>query len=262
MDRLPWRDHVYKILFMSMNEVKSAKRVFEILRYFAATRVPASLSQIATALGYPKSSCLALLETLESEGYAYQVVGGYYLTRRWLNEASIVAEHDYLVLGVRPMLERLCDELNETVILAQLAVDKVVYLDVVEPDRILRFSARPGQFKPLHASASGRALLGIMAAPERLALIRQLKLTAHTPHTPTGIRPLQQQIEEGIARGWQVNLGEYQADTLSVAAPLIMHGAHLALVVGAPMSRALNQTDLIGSTLAHAAQALASPPSA
>ena len=49
---------------MSTNDVKSARRVLDILQFFAATRAPATLSQIVAGLGIPKSSCLALLDTL------------------------------------------------------------------------------------------------------------------------------------------------------------------------------------------------------
>ncbi|MEO5671559.1 MAG: helix-turn-helix domain-containing protein, partial [Ramlibacter sp.] len=142
-----------------MNDVKSAKRVLEILRFFAEAKEPASLARISSALNFPKSSCLALMETLVAEGYAYQTDGRYYLTGRWQREADIVARHDRLALRCRPTLQRLSDDVGETVLLAQLAHDQVVYLDVIEADHVLRFTASVGQRKPLHASASGRALL-------------------------------------------------------------------------------------------------------
>ena len=79
-----------KLAAMNKNDVKSAKRVLQILHFFAERRSPATLSEISTALGFPKSSALGLLETLESEGYAHQSANGYYLTRRWLMEAQSV----------------------------------------------------------------------------------------------------------------------------------------------------------------------------
>ena len=58
-----------------MNDVKSAKRVLDILRFFSEERAPASLARLSSALAFPKSSCLALMETLVAEGYAYQSDG-------------------------------------------------------------------------------------------------------------------------------------------------------------------------------------------
>ena len=243
-------------MFTLMNEVKSAKRVLEILQFFAASQAPASMSQIAGALGFPKSSCLALLDTLEADGYAYQTAGGYYLTRRWLSEARAVAEHDPLVARIHPTLERLRDELGETLILAGLAGDQVIYLDVAEAGSVVRFSAAVGQRKPVYASASGRALLSTLPQPQQRSLLQQLTFKAFTDATPASAEAVLQAIERGARRGWHLNDSEHQRDTLSIAAPLQVHDDPLALVVGAPAGRAQARVEAIGATLAAAARDL------
>lgn len=241
---------------MSSSDVKSAKRVLDILQFFAGTRAPATLSQISSALGIPKSSCLALLETLEGDGYAHETAGRYYLTRRWLYEAQIVAAHDQLTSRIRPTLEALRDELGETLILAQRSGEHAVYLDVAEPERIVRFTARVGQLKPLHASASGRALLAAMEPAERGTLVARLTLERHTDQTLQTAEQLMQRIQAEARQGWHVNRAEHQADTLSVAAALVLHGTPLALVVGAPLGRSAAQADAIGLALAAASREL------
>ena len=235
---------------MSVNEVKSAKRVLEIVQFFAEERSPATLSQLAAALGFPKSSCLALLETLEADGWAYQIGGRYYLTRRWLNESRVIAEHDPFTATIRPVLEELQAELGETLILAHRLGDRVVYLEVSEPARVVRFSARVGETKPLHAAASGRALLGAMDVEARREIASRLTFKRYTEATLANATALLDKVEQEAARGWHVNFGEHQADTLSVAAPLVMYGEPFALVVGAPMFRAGAAADRIGQTLA------------
>lgn len=242
---------------MSTSDVKSAKRVLDILQFFAGTRAPATLSQIASALDIPKSSCLALLETLKGDGYAHETSGRYYLTRRWLYEAQIIAAHDQLTSRIRPTLEALRDELGETLILAQRSNVHAVYLDVAEPDRVVRFTARVGQLKPLHASASGRALLGTMDPAERSALVARLALTRHTDQTLQTPEELLQRIQHEARQGWHVNFAEHQADTLSVAAALVLYGTPLALVVGAPLERSAAKADAIGQALAGACRDLA-----
>lgn len=242
---------------MSANDVKSAKRVLDILQFFAGTRTPATLSQVASALAIPKSSCLALLETLEGDGYAHEIAGRYYLTRRWLHEAQIVAAHDHLTLRIRPTLEALRDSLGETLILAQRSGEHAVYLDVAEPERIVRFTARVGQLKPLHASASGRALLGAMEPADCQALVARLTLQRYTDQTLQTHAQLLQRVQAESRQGWHVNLAEHQADTLSVAAPLVLYGTPMALVVGAPLDRAASKADALGQILAAASQDLA-----
>ena len=243
---------------MSMNEVKSAKRVLDILRFFACTQAPASLSQISAALGFPKSSCLALMDTLESDGFAYQAAGRYYLTRRWLNEAQRVAQHEQVTAQVRPILEDLQRQVLETLILARISGDLVLYLDAVEASQTVRFAAHPGQTKPLHASASGRSLLGLMPIAERQELVSRLKLDSYTNRTLTDPEKLLDIIEEGCRRSWHVNVGEHQADTLSIASAVDLHGTAYSLVVGAPLGRAIDRISEIGQTLATASRGLSS----
>ena len=49
--------------------VKSARRVFEILEFFAMTRRPCRALDIAASLMYPASSTAALLKTMTHRGY-------------------------------------------------------------------------------------------------------------------------------------------------------------------------------------------------
>jgi len=245
---------------MSLNEVKSARRVLDILRFFAEEKSPASLARIATALEFPKSSCLSLLETLSQEGYAYQANGRYYLTGRWLRDARMIADHDDLAARCRPVLEALHAEVNETVILAALARTSVVYLDVIEADRTLRFSAHVGQHKPLHVGASSRALLSTLPEPQREKRVRALKYERFTETTPKSAAEMLALIAAGKKRGWHVAIGEYQPDTVSIGAPAIVDGEALAFVIGAPVSRVKSKIARLGAALARAAARFSNGP--
>lgn len=241
---------------MNMNagksEVKSAKRVLEILRFFVAEKAPASLAHIASSLQIPKSSCLALLDTLEQEGYAYLVKGRYYLTGRWQQEAQIVSENDRLVNRLHPVLEEVQLALGETVILAKRDKTKVIYLDVVEGQQDVRYTAKIGGNKPLHSSSSGRALLSALSDDEIKEIAGTLVYQSQSNKAPRTPKALIKKIEVGRKLGWHVNMGEYQPDTLSVAVPLVLHGYVLALVVGAPMSRCAHKVNVMGALLAKA----------
>jgi IclR family transcriptional regulator, acetate operon repressor len=244
-----------------MNDVKSARRVLEILRFFAEEKAPAPLARVATALGLPKSSCLGLLETLVTEGYAYQTDGRYYLTARWFRESELVARHDRIAPRCRPGLQRVGEQLGETVILAQLSQKKVVYLDVIEAAHVLRFSAFIGQRKPIHASASGRALLGALPAAEADRIAQGLDYTRFTSTTVRTPGVLLKEVQAGQKRGWHLNIGEHQEGTVSIAVAFVLDGAPLALVVGAPRSRAEGaRADALGKALKQAASAMGESP--
>ena len=151
-----------RLTFAARGPVKSAQRVLEILDYFASTRAPATLSALSSALELPKSSCLALIATLHVSGYLYEVKPGvgYYPTRRWLDRATGITASDPLATKMRPVMLALSEETGETIILGKRAGDRVIYIEVVESSQTLRYAAVAGQFKPLHGTASGKALLG------------------------------------------------------------------------------------------------------
>ena len=54
---------------MSLNGVKSASRVLDLLEIFAAAPSPLGVSELARRLSIPKSSVSALLRTLLLRGY-------------------------------------------------------------------------------------------------------------------------------------------------------------------------------------------------
>src|SRR6185436_164156 len=91
--------------------VKSALRVLTILEYFAAARKPATLSQMSRQLELPKSSCLALLDTLLQSGYLCWLGkdGGYYPTRRWLDLAEVITRSDTILALTAPALAAICE---------------------------------------------------------------------------------------------------------------------------------------------------------
>jgi IclR family transcriptional regulator, acetate operon repressor len=239
--------------------VKSALRTLQILEIFAEQRRPLTLGELARHMETPKSSCLALLGTLAERGYLYRVGldGAYYPTRRWLDNASQVAEHDTVAAEVKLSLRRLRDATGETAIDAVLVGDRSVYLDVVESIELVRFTARAGDSKPLHASASGRAQLGVLEPAEREAVMRKLTLERITARTRVTPKALAQTVQEESTRGWSANYGEFRPDVISIASGLRLGATVHSLVVAAPYQRVEKKVDKIGQAVRAEALALA-----
>lgn len=241
------------------SSVKSALRTLQILEIFSDAKQPLVLSELARRMDAPKSSCLALLETLTERGYLYRSgSGSYYPTGRWLGHARRIAEHDPVAAQVHASLERLRDRIGETAIDAVLAGDQSIYLDVVESTELIRFSARIGDVKPLHISASGRALLGTLDEAACLEVVGRLSFG--TTPARTGARGKAQKLARTVAeekqRGWSANIGEHRPDVISVAAGLDINGTAHALVIAGPFNRVIERVDDIGATLQREAQRL------
>ena len=80
--------------------------------------------------------------------------------------------------GRVPLLEKLRDESQETVIFGKRQADAVVYLQVVPGPHSIRYSASPGEIKPLHSSAIGKSILGSLKDGELRKLLEELPLPA------------------------------------------------------------------------------------
>lgn len=235
-----------------MKVVRSVRRVLSIFELFAGQRKPATLSTVARALELPKSSCLALLKTLEAGGYLYEVAprAGYYPTRKWLDTARLISEADPMAARLRPALEALHARTGETVVLARRSEGQVVYIDVViESAANIRYSAQPGRLMPIHATASGKALLGNMSEPERKRLLDSIALPSLTPETTTDKHALEVELAAGEARGWHTTLNETEPNVTGLAAVVEMAGEPYALVIAGPAYRLEPRLDELGAIL-------------
>lgn len=231
--------------------VKSAQRLIDILDHFAVTRTPETLSALASRLGLPKSSCFALLRTLETNGYLYEVTPkiGYYPTRRWFDRGRVIAESDPLIEKVKPLMEKLSEETRETLIFGKRFGHQVMYIDALEWPQTLRYTAAAGQFKPLHCTASGKAILAGMNPTERNALLDDYEFQKITPRTIMQRGALEKELLAGIKRGWHISRGENEPDTTAVAVPIVVASDVFVLAVGGVRSRIERKAAKIGDML-------------
>jgi len=129
-----------------------------------------------------------------------------------------------------------------------------MYIDVVEWPQTLRYTAAAGQFKPLHGTASGKAILAGMKPDERDALLKRYKFQKLTPRTIMNKALLETEIQTGIRRGWHVSRGENEPDTIAVAVPVVTANDVFVLVVAGIKTRMERKIAHIGAKLRDAMQ--------
>lgn len=141
--------------------VKSALRAVQLLEALAVRAgVPARLRELADDLDAPRSSVHALLRTMTSAGWVRTDATGtlYTLGIRALLVGAAFLEADSYVRLVRPVLADLRDELNETVHLARMDGDHIVYLITQESGREPRRISRVGRWLPASVTSLGKAI--------------------------------------------------------------------------------------------------------
>ena len=219
--------------------VKTAARTLQLFESFAEAQMPLSLTELAKRIDTPISSCHALVRTLQSLGYVYVLERRkrVFPTKRLLQVAEAIAAHDPLLETVTPVLLDLRDALGETVILGKRQGDGVVYLEVIEGTHTVRYAARPGDAKPLHSSAIGKAMLGEVAAECLDGLLDRLSLCAVTGRTITDRARLREDIALGQDRGYFITRGENVDDVVAIAIAREVYGEALGLAIAGPTGR-------------------------
>jgi DNA-binding IclR family transcriptional regulator len=232
-----------------------------VLRHIARAAAPVTLADLTAAVGLPKPTAYRLAALLEVS----ELIRKDPLTRRYNVGPGLVELGFHAIRNApshrnrRLLLERLSEKLNETVNLAILAGDEVMYLDRVEASWPLRMDFKPGSRVPVHCTANGKLLLAYAPPAVRARLLRSIELTPFTAHTITSWPPLLAQLREIHCRGYSEDNEEFLAGVSCLAVPVRNQGGKVVagLAVSAPLARfSLERARLHLADLRTAADAL------
>jgi DNA-binding IclR family transcriptional regulator len=220
-------------------DVKTAGRTVDLFEAFAKLRRPASLSELAAAIGMPLSSCSNLVRTIQARGYLYVLRdrGPFYPTARLLEVARVIAANDPILLRVADHLVALSEACDETVVIGTIRGKEVIYIDVVESKQAIRYSARPGSIRPVHANSIGKAVLSRMDNLTRADLLKRLSYKKLTPKTILSAEELEGDIRSATRRGWFSNARESVDDLAAVAMPVTINGGTFGISIAGPAAR-------------------------
>jgi DNA-binding IclR family transcriptional regulator len=221
--------------------VKSARRALEILEQLTRDPRPVGFAELADELGYPRSSLHGLLATLTDMGWVEldERTRTYGLgLRAWEAGRAYLHGRD-LVERARPYMERVRDELDETVQLAVLDGPEVVYVGRVDGSHRLVTSYTVGGRVTAHASAGGKALLSLLDPEELERRFGGVRLERYTPQTITNARQFRAELAETRRRGYGVDAEEYTVGVRCIAMPVFDHEGEpvAALSVSVPTVR-------------------------
>jgi DNA-binding IclR family transcriptional regulator len=221
---------------MSIAVVEKTFQVLEALVRFGEA-VP--LVRVSAEAELPKPTAYRILQSLAGLGYVAQEEGtGHYFATDRL--AGLASRDPFLTLKqlALPMMEQLHTRFDETVNLGVLRGQKVVYAQVLETTRDLRWVVRPGRSDYFYCTALGRAIVAFLPEKQGESLLVKTKFERVGAKTVTDRKKLAAILDEARRRGWAAEEEEAAGGVACMAFSLAGWGApQAAISVSIPVSR-------------------------
>jgi IclR family acetate operon transcriptional repressor len=205
------------------NILKVVAKTFRVIEVVAQHSDGIQLGELARKCEKaPKATVFRILHTLKALGYVQQdeASGAYRLTQElvWLGRSET---RDSLIRAARPHLERLRAQFEQTVGLAVLDKDQLLYIEILEGLRSIRMNATVNTYAPLHCTSLGKAILSKLDAEEMARVLGRKPPAKFTSKTITSIALLERHLAEVRAQGYAVDDEETEEGARCVGAAII-----------------------------------------
>lgn len=208
------------------SEVPALRRGLAVLRLLATKAGPVTAGAVARELSLPRSTTYHLLAELTAAGFVTHLPEErrYGLGLATFELGSAYLRHDPLERLARPVLRALLSRTGQTAHLGVLHGSETLYLLREQPPHPhATVVTDVGVRLPAQLPASGRAMLGLLPAPQVRALFPG-RFVSRTDRGPAHLPALRRLLAAERRRGWAVEDGYVTAGFASVAAPVLDHG--------------------------------------
>jgi IclR family transcriptional regulator, pca regulon regulatory protein len=217
--------------------VESLAKGLRILSLFDEKRPSWRVSDLAAAAGLPMPTVYRAVMTLAAEGYLDPLPdGGYRPGARTLTLGTAALRSLDLVAIAAPKLQQLAERSGETVNLAVLAGDRVLYLIRLRNSDLVTANIQVGSTLPAVHTSIGKLLLAYLDEAELAARITDASFSANAgPNAKLSLAELRDELRTVRAQGWSMQDEELAHGLRSVAAPIsgpdgrVLAGVNLAV---------------------------------
>ena len=198
------------------------EKAMGLLNIVSARRAPMTFSDLLRASALPRATLHRSLGTLVREGLLRHdpYTKTFQLGFRLLELAHEVWSDFDLRVAAQDELVRLRDAVGESVHLAVLDGSHMVVVASERAARDARIVSEVGERLPVHATAAGKAVAAHLDPARQAALVDALALEAFTPRTLAAAGRLRGDLDLTRTRGYALEEGEHDPDTLGIAAPV------------------------------------------
>jgi DNA-binding IclR family transcriptional regulator len=213
--------------------VNALARGIAILRYLAAKEEPVGVVQIARDLRINVSTCFNLLRTLAHERLVVfdPATKKYVPGLGQLELARSVLKQGGYVRLVHPRLERIAGNYSVSVMLWQLiSLSRALLVDLAESPTPVRVHISVGQRLPSLIGALGRCFAAHLGLPKDRVRTMFKELRWQNPPT---FKQYWSEVEEARRDGFAFDIGRYNTNFATVAAPILGPDGRAAMAISA-----------------------------
>ena len=205
-----------------MSNVQSLERALTLLNVLSEYPDGIQITRLSEQVGLSKSTTHRLLSTLlhmnyvvkdeETEKYklGFQLI---YLSRNILNSIDVIQI-------AKPFLEKLSQDVNETIHLCIDDKGEVMYIDKIESNQTIRMFSRIGSRAPMYCTGVGKVLLSGMTEEAYQKTVSGMDFIARTPKTITSLEALAQEVATVKKQGYALDNIENEEGIRCIAAPI------------------------------------------
>jgi len=179
--------------------------------------------ELAARSGLPASSVHRLLGVLQEIGMVHQnEEDRYEIGLEFYRMAWRCSDHRSLKTIAQPVLAGLMERTGESALLGILDEDRLemLFAICVESPHPVRYIVELNKWIPIHAGASGLAILAYLTPDQRAAVVRSTNLAPLTKRTITDPEQLEAELARIRERGYAVSQGQRIDGACAVCAPI------------------------------------------
>lgn len=162
-----------------------------------------SLKILAAETALHPSTAFRILSSLIEVGFVERDSAGHYFIGRKISKLANSARRSVDIREeALPIMEKLRDEIGETVNLTVREGDEVIYIERATPNRMMRVEQVIGSRAPLHVTAVGKLMLNELGNDFIQAYSKRTGLKSYTQQTLSSIKDLKEDLHLSSERGF------------------------------------------------------------
>ena len=202
--------------------LKTVVKTFKVIELMCENRYECTLTELAKNLQFSLGTIQRITGTLLKLGYIQRESHSknLRLTSKWLRIGFASLNQLNLRKIAISYLKKLNEKTNETVSLAVLDKDDLIYIERFQSSHHVTTNIRPGDRRPLYCTSIGKAILAFQTESDIKEIMGRIELTKYTSKTIIDKKKLLNELSKIKKKGFAENLGEITSDLYGMAVPI------------------------------------------